>query len=79
MSLEAIPGAALLEERDCISHDLRSGRLELEHRIDVHNEPGKLVHTLLFADACSRVMGSIPTLSALRVKSSFLSAPQVVA
>jgi hypothetical protein len=48
---EAIAGAALLAARDCIAHDIRSGRLELGYRIDVHNEEGEIVHTLQFADA----------------------------
>jgi hypothetical protein len=51
MTEEAIPGAALLAARDCMAHDLRSGRLDLKYRIDVHNEAGEIVHTLPFADA----------------------------
>jgi hypothetical protein len=51
MPEEAIASAALIAARDCMVHDLRSGRLELKYRIDVHNEEGKIVHTLHFADA----------------------------
>jgi hypothetical protein len=51
MSEDAVPGAALLAARDCMAHDLLSGRLELNYRIDVHNEAGEIVHTLQFADA----------------------------
>jgi hypothetical protein len=48
---EAVPRAALLAARDCMAHDLQSGRLDLTYRIDVHDEQGEMVHTLQFADA----------------------------
>jgi hypothetical protein len=48
---DAIPRAALFAARDCIAHDLRSGRLDLKYRIDVQNEVGEIVHTRHFADA----------------------------
>ena len=51
MPPEAITGAALLQARDCIAGDVKSGRLDLHYRIDVHDEAGQLVHTLPFADA----------------------------
>jgi hypothetical protein len=51
MPEEAVAGAALLAARDCMAHDLRSGRLELKYRIDVHSETGEIVYTLQFADA----------------------------
>jgi hypothetical protein len=53
MPEEAIAGAALLAARDCMAHDLRSGRLDLRYRIEVQNEKGELVHMLPFADAVS--------------------------
>lgn len=37
--------------RDCISHDVRSGVLDLKLRIDAHDAAGALVHTLRFRDA----------------------------
>jgi hypothetical protein len=55
MPEEAVARATLLAARDCMAHDLRSGRLELEHRIDVENEAGEIVHTLQFADAVTIV------------------------
>jgi hypothetical protein len=48
---EAVPGAALYMARDCMSHDLRNGRIELKYRIDVHDEAGEIVHSQSFADA----------------------------
>ena len=48
---EAVAGAALTAARDCMAHDLRSGRIDLRYRIDVQNEEGEIVHTLHFADA----------------------------
>ena len=44
-------GAALMMARDTMSHDLRTGRLELKYRIDVHDEAGELVHSQSFTDA----------------------------
>jgi hypothetical protein len=51
LSEQDIPGATLLAARDCMAGDVHSGRLRLSHRIDVHNEAGELVHSLLFRDA----------------------------
>jgi hypothetical protein len=51
MPPEAIAGAALLQARDCISADVRKGKLDLHYRIDVHDESGALVHSLAFEDA----------------------------
>jgi hypothetical protein len=51
MPREAIAGAALSAARDCMAHDIRSGRLDLKYRIDVQNEGGEIVHTMHFADA----------------------------
>ena len=51
MSEEAVVGAALLAARDCMAGDIRTGRLRLDQRIDVHDEGGELVHTLSFKDA----------------------------
>jgi hypothetical protein len=51
MSPEAVPGVALLCARDCMSGDIRNGKLDLRYRIDVHDESGAVVHTLPFQDA----------------------------
>jgi len=55
MPEEAVAGATLLTARDCLAHDLPSGRLQLEYRIDVENEAGEIVHTLQFSDAVTIV------------------------
>jgi len=51
MPAEAVVGAALFAARDCIAGDVRDGKIDLHCRIDVHDERGKLVHSLPFADA----------------------------
>jgi hypothetical protein len=51
MPEDTVADAALRAARDCMAHDLRAGRIDLTSRIDVHNEAGEIVHTLLFADA----------------------------
>ena len=51
MPPEAIPGAALVQARDCMAGDVRNGRLDFSYRIDVHDESGKLVHSLPFEEA----------------------------
>ena len=56
MPAEAINGAALLQARDCIAGDVKSGRLDLHCHIDVHAEDGELEHSLSFADAVEMVL-----------------------
>ncbi len=51
MPAEAVPGAALFQARDCMAGDIRTGRLDLRFRIDVHDEAGEIVHSLPFGDA----------------------------
>jgi len=51
MPQESVAGAALREARDCIAGDVRHGRINLDCRIDVHAEDGRLVHSLPFVDA----------------------------
>ena len=51
MPEDAIVGAALSAARDCMAGDIHTGRLRLKHRIDVHNDAGDLVHSLVFEDA----------------------------
>jgi hypothetical protein len=48
---DAVPAAALRSARDCISGDVKNGRIDLHYRIEVMNESGQLVHTLPFSDA----------------------------
>jgi hypothetical protein len=55
MTEGAIAGAALRAARDCMAHDLRSGRVELKYRINVQDEAGEIVHTVHFADAVTIV------------------------
>ena len=43
MSADAIVGAALLQARDCMARDVKSGRLDLHYRIDVQDDAGELV------------------------------------
>jgi hypothetical protein len=51
LSEAEVAGAALFAARDCMSHDIRTGCLKLGYRIDVHDQEGKLVHSLGFRDA----------------------------
>jgi hypothetical protein len=51
MPAEAVMGSALSQARDCMAGDVKSGRLDLHYRIDVHDEAGLNVHTLRFEDA----------------------------
>ncbi|HEX9963408.1 MAG TPA: hypothetical protein VGB04_00295 [Allosphingosinicella sp.] len=48
---DAIAGAALLAARACMTADVRMGRLDLNHRVDVHDESGEVALSLVFADA----------------------------
>ena len=58
MPTEAIAGATLLQARDCMAGDVKSGCLDLHFRIDVHDEAGELVHSLAFPDALEIVPAS---------------------
>jgi hypothetical protein len=51
MPPEAVAGAALIAARECIAEDVKTGRLDLHYRIDVHDERGNVTHSLQFADA----------------------------
>ena len=48
---EQIAPQALAEARSIMSHDARAGRIDLNHRIDVADGEGQIVHSLEFADA----------------------------
>lgn len=51
MPTDTIADATLRQARDCMAGDVKTGRLDLRYRIDVHNEGGALVHSLPFAEA----------------------------
>jgi hypothetical protein len=51
LSPAAVAGAALLAARDCMAADVKQGRLDLNHRIDVYDESGEIAQTLVFAEA----------------------------
>jgi hypothetical protein len=51
MPAEAVAGVALLQARDCMAADVKSGRLDLHYRIDVHDEAGEIVYSLPFEKA----------------------------
>jgi hypothetical protein len=55
MPADAVRGVALMQARDCMAGDVKEGRLDLHCRIDVHDQSGKLVHSLPFADALELV------------------------
>ena len=48
---DGVERAALAAARDCTSGDVKSGKLDFRYSIDVHEENGKVVHHLPFADA----------------------------
>ncbi|MGX7951690.1 DUF6894 family protein [Tsuneonella sp. HG249] len=50
-SSATVAGLALAAARDCMAHDVQSGRLNFAYRIDVHDAAGKLVHSIAFRDA----------------------------
>ncbi|MEA3008573.1 MAG: hypothetical protein QOJ91_265 [Sphingomonadales bacterium] len=51
LSRAAVAGAAVMAARDCMAADVKQGRLDLNHRIDVYDESGEIAQSLLFADA----------------------------
>jgi len=48
---EAIAERALREARAILSHEVLSGTVNLNQRIEVEDKDGQVVHTLEFADA----------------------------
>ena len=42
---------ALWQARDCMSGDLKGGRVDLRYHIDVHDESRAKVHSIAFVDA----------------------------
>lgn len=51
LAWDALPGAALLAARDCMSSDVKAGKLDLRYRVDVQDGCGNLVHSVAFTDA----------------------------
>lgn len=51
MAAESVAAMALLGARDCMAGDVKGGRLDLRYRVDVHDDDGGLVHSLLFTNA----------------------------
>ena len=51
MAAEAVERVALYQARDCMAGDVRHGKLDLHHRIEVRDESDGLVHSLPFSDA----------------------------
>lgn len=51
LAVDVVPAAALKAARDCLAHDAREGRLDLDQRIVVEDEAGAAVHTIEFMDA----------------------------
>lgn len=51
LPFEKIESVALLQARDCMAGDVKSGCLDLTYRIDVQDADGGIVFTLAFADA----------------------------
>lgn len=49
--LEAVAGQALKEARSILSHEVLSGTVHLDQRIDVEDGKGRLVHALEFSQA----------------------------
>ena len=48
---EGAAKAALHEARAILSHEVIAGTLNLDQRIEIEDEDGKIVHTLQFRDA----------------------------
>lgn len=48
---EAARATALIEAREVMSHDMRTGELDLSSFIEVEDEAGNLLFTVLFEEA----------------------------
>lgn len=48
---DAVEAVASKNARDCMAGDARAGRIELGHRIDVHDEFDAMVYSVTFAEA----------------------------
>ena len=59
--LETLRDAVLMNARDCLAGDIRSGILDLRFRIDAEDEGGKVVYSLPFKHAFSLIPDSVPT------------------
>lgn len=58
--LDAVVACALAEARSLISHEVISGEIHLDQRIDVEDASGQVVHSLHFSDAV-RIFGRGPS------------------
>ena len=50
-SMDAVARIALAEARALIAHDAFTGRIDLDRRIEVEDDAGRIVHRLLFRNA----------------------------
>jgi hypothetical protein len=50
-NLDALKAKVLQSARDTMSHDVRTGNLELKWRIEAEDEEGQVVYCLPFPDA----------------------------
>src|SRR6476469_1511041 len=55
--IAAARAAALNAARDTLSHDMRSGALDLRYRIDVEDEAGAEVYSIALRDAFTIIEG----------------------
>ncbi|MFN3667876.1 MAG: DUF6894 family protein [Brevundimonas sp.] len=51
LNADRVEEYALLNARDCIAGDAKSGTVDLRYQLEVHDEAGEVVHRLAFADA----------------------------
>jgi hypothetical protein len=51
LPIDAVAESALLQARDCMAGDVKSGLLDLHYEIRVYSEAGEMVHCLKFSDA----------------------------
>ena len=57
VGVAAARAAALNAARDTLSHDMRSGALDLRYRIDVEDEAGAEVYSIALRDAFTIIEG----------------------
>lgn len=57
---DAVSGVALVQARDCMAGDIKTGLLKLDTFIDVYDRDGALVHSLSFGDAVEIIPRSTP-------------------
>jgi len=62
----AVAGYALRAARDCIAHEAKTGRIDMDQRVEVEDEAGTIVHRLEFGDAVQLIEPPRLPLEALR-------------